>query len=255
MRSRTPSRNGMLGSIDANRGDPQNGWDTDQFPNSVEDLALPLYEILQGGGFTTGGFNFDAKLRRQSTEPRTCSTPTSAGIDTLARRCLWRPTLLERESLSRCHRGALRGAGTMPWAGDPRRPGSRSRISGGRVASGEIDPNRLLRAARRSGERGQPGDLDRGPARSRRIWRPRTTCRPQYGRRPWASTYRPQPLRLSWSTNGHGPGCGSRRIRLRSSATGLDRAGTTPVVERDATGHTSGARRGRISGQRLSPLG
>ena len=58
--------NGILGSIDANRGDPQNGWDTDQFPNSVEDLALPLYEILRGGGFTTGGFNFDAKLRRQS---------------------------------------------------------------------------------------------------------------------------------------------------------------------------------------------
>ena len=61
--------NGMLGSIDANRGDPQNGWDTDQFPNSVEDLALPIYEILQSGGIAPGGFNFDAKLRRQSTRP------------------------------------------------------------------------------------------------------------------------------------------------------------------------------------------
>ena len=61
--------NGMLGSIDANRGDPQNGWDTDQFPNSVEDLALPLYEILRAGGIAPGGFNFDAKLRRQSTAP------------------------------------------------------------------------------------------------------------------------------------------------------------------------------------------
>src|SRR6185295_15087038 len=59
--------NGSLGSIDANRGDPQNGWDTDQFPNSVEDLALPIYEILQHGGIAPGGFNFDAKLRRQST--------------------------------------------------------------------------------------------------------------------------------------------------------------------------------------------
>ncbi|HEY6571158.1 MAG TPA: xylose isomerase, partial [Candidatus Limnocylindrales bacterium] len=58
--------NGMLGSIDANRGDPQNGWDTDQFPNSVEDLTLPLYEILLAGGIAPGGFNFDAKLRRQS---------------------------------------------------------------------------------------------------------------------------------------------------------------------------------------------
>lgn len=57
---------GVFGSIDANRGDPQNGWDTDQFPNSVEEMTLTMYEILKGGGFTTGGFNFDAKVRRQS---------------------------------------------------------------------------------------------------------------------------------------------------------------------------------------------
>ena len=57
---------GGFGSIDVNRGDYQNGWDTDQFPNSVDELALALYEILAAGGFTTGGFNFDAKLRRQS---------------------------------------------------------------------------------------------------------------------------------------------------------------------------------------------
>jgi xylose isomerase len=60
--------NGMFGSIDANRGDYQNGWDTDQFPNSVDELSLALHEILKGGGFTTGGFNFDAKLRRQSSD-------------------------------------------------------------------------------------------------------------------------------------------------------------------------------------------
>ena len=57
---------GLFGSIDANRGDPQNGWDTDQFPNSVEDLTLAMYEILKAGGFVNGGFNFDAKVRRQS---------------------------------------------------------------------------------------------------------------------------------------------------------------------------------------------
>jgi len=57
---------GIFGSVDLNRGDPQLGWDTDQFPNNVPDLAVALYQILQGGGFTTGGFNFDAKLRRQS---------------------------------------------------------------------------------------------------------------------------------------------------------------------------------------------
>ncbi|AMP03717.1 xylose isomerase [Collimonas pratensis] len=57
---------GILGSIDANRGDPQNGWDTDQFPNSVEELTLVTYEVLKAGGFTTGGYNFDSKVRRQS---------------------------------------------------------------------------------------------------------------------------------------------------------------------------------------------
>ncbi|WP_174292994.1 xylose isomerase [Sphingomonas bacterium] len=57
---------GIFGSIDANRGDPQNGWDTDQFPNSVEEMTLAMLEVLRAGGLTTGGFNFDAKVRRQS---------------------------------------------------------------------------------------------------------------------------------------------------------------------------------------------
>src|SRR5947199_3915664 len=57
---------GFFGSVDVNRGDYQNGWDTDQFPNSVDELTLALHEILGAGGFTTGGFNFDTKLRRQS---------------------------------------------------------------------------------------------------------------------------------------------------------------------------------------------
>ncbi len=57
---------GIFGSVDANRGDPQNGWDTDQFPNGVEELSLVVYEILKGGGLGQGGFNFDAKVRRQS---------------------------------------------------------------------------------------------------------------------------------------------------------------------------------------------
>ncbi|VVO82526.1 Xylose isomerase [Pseudomonas fluorescens] len=57
---------GIFGSIDANRGDPQNGWDTDQFPNSVEEMTLVTYEILKAGGFMNGGYNFDSKVRRQS---------------------------------------------------------------------------------------------------------------------------------------------------------------------------------------------
>jgi len=131
--------NGILGSIDANRGDPQNGWDTDQFPNSVEDLALPIYEILKGGGFTTGGFNFDAKLRRQSTNRTDLFHAHIGGIDTLARALLVAAELLERETLS----GPL-AARYAGWNGSLGRAildGSETLASlEGRVASGEIDP-------------------------------------------------------------------------------------------------------------------
>ncbi len=60
---------GLMGSIDMNRGDPQCGWDTDQFPNDIQQTALAYYYLMKGGGFTTGGTNFDAKVRRQSIEP------------------------------------------------------------------------------------------------------------------------------------------------------------------------------------------
>jgi xylose isomerase len=87
--------NGMFGSIDANRGDPQNGWDTDQFPNSVEDLSLAIYEVLRGGGFTNGGFNFDSKLRRQSMERDDLFHAHVGGIDTLAASLLVAARLIE----------------------------------------------------------------------------------------------------------------------------------------------------------------
>ena len=61
--------NGILGSVDANRGDMLLGWDTDQFPNDVYETTLAMYIILNGGGFTTGGLNFDAHVRRQSIDP------------------------------------------------------------------------------------------------------------------------------------------------------------------------------------------
>jgi xylose isomerase len=59
---------GIFGSVDANRNDYQSGWDTDQFPNNTPEMALALYAILQGGGFTTGGMNFDTKVRRHSVD-------------------------------------------------------------------------------------------------------------------------------------------------------------------------------------------
>lgn len=86
---------GIFGSIDANRGDHQNGWDTDQFPNSVEELTIAMLEILRAGGFTTGGFNFDAKVRRQSMDPVDLFYGHIGGIDTVARGLLNAAALIE----------------------------------------------------------------------------------------------------------------------------------------------------------------
>jgi xylose isomerase len=76
---------GIFGSVDANRNDYQSGWDTDQFPNNVPEMALALYYILKGGGLTSGGFNFDSKLRRQSIDPADLIVSHIGGIDVLAR--------------------------------------------------------------------------------------------------------------------------------------------------------------------------
>jgi xylose isomerase len=76
---------GMLGSVDANRNDLQSGWDTDQFPNSVPDTTLAFYQILKAGGLTTGGFNFDAKVRRQSIDPADLLYGHVGGLDVLGR--------------------------------------------------------------------------------------------------------------------------------------------------------------------------
>lgn len=76
---------GIFGSIDMNRNDYQSGWDTDQFPNNVPEVALAYYHILKGGGFTTGGTNFDAKIRRQSLDPEDLVAAHIGGMDICAR--------------------------------------------------------------------------------------------------------------------------------------------------------------------------
>ena len=75
----------IFGSIDMNRNDYQSGWDTDQFPNNAPEVALAYYHILLGGGFKTGGTNFDAKLRRQSIDPEDLLLAHIGGIDVCAR--------------------------------------------------------------------------------------------------------------------------------------------------------------------------
>lgn len=77
--------NNVLGSLDANQGDPHLGWDTDQFPTNIYDATLAMYEILKNGGIAPGGLNFDAKVRRASFEPEDLFLSYIAGMDTFAK--------------------------------------------------------------------------------------------------------------------------------------------------------------------------
>ncbi len=79
---------GILGSLDMNRGDPQLGWDTDQFPNNVPETAVAIYHMLQAGGLGTGGMNFDSKVRRQSIDPVDLFHGHIGGMDVCARALL-----------------------------------------------------------------------------------------------------------------------------------------------------------------------
>jgi xylose isomerase len=76
---------GLLGSIDANKGDYQNGWDTDEFPTNVYEVTEAMMEILRAGGFTDGGINFDAKIRRNSTDLEDIFIAHVSGMDVFAR--------------------------------------------------------------------------------------------------------------------------------------------------------------------------
>jgi len=88
--------NGLLGSVDANRGDSQNGWDTDQFPMNLFEMTEAMLVILEAGGFTSGGVNFDAKIRRNSTDPEDLFIAHIAGMDTMARALLIATNILEK---------------------------------------------------------------------------------------------------------------------------------------------------------------
>ena len=92
---------GIFGSLDMNRGDAQLGWDTDQFPNNVPEIALALYTVLQGGGFTTGGLNFDAKVRRQSIDPVDLFHGHVGAMDVCARALLAAERIIQDGELTR----------------------------------------------------------------------------------------------------------------------------------------------------------
>ena len=92
---------GIFGSIDINRGDYQSGWDTDQFAMNIPEMSLAFLEILKAGGFTTGGLNFDAKIRRQSIDPDDILHAHAASMDACARGLLIAATILEDGKLGR----------------------------------------------------------------------------------------------------------------------------------------------------------
>lgn len=87
---------GLLGSMDANRGDYQNGWDTDQFPNNINELVEAMLVILEAGGFAGGGINFDAKIRRNSTDPADLFYAHIGGMDAFARALIVAEQVLEK---------------------------------------------------------------------------------------------------------------------------------------------------------------
>ncbi|MCP4226197.1 MAG: xylose isomerase [Actinomycetia bacterium] len=104
----TAAAAGIFGSVDANAGDDRLGWDVDRFPVSVEEMTLGVYEILRAGGLTSGGFNFDAKLRRQSSARDDLFHAHIGGMDTVARSLIAAANLLED--------GALEGARRQRYA-------------------------------------------------------------------------------------------------------------------------------------------
>ncbi|MEL6601450.1 MAG: xylose isomerase, partial [Pseudomonadota bacterium] len=110
---------GILGSIDMNRNDYQSGWDTDQFPNNVPEVALAYYEVLKAGGFTTGGTNFDAKLRRQSLDPSDLIAAHIGAMDVCARGLKAAAAMLEDGTLEKMREARYAGwTGSTLLAGD-----------------------------------------------------------------------------------------------------------------------------------------
>jgi xylose isomerase len=141
---------GIFGSVDANAGDDRLGWDVDRFPVSVEQMTLGMLEILRAGGFTTGGFNFDAKLRRQSIDRTDLFHGHIGGIDTLARALLVAAALREGGELE-----AERDARYAGWEGP----------LGQEILGGGTDLAALRSRALDRSDRGEPARVSGGQER------------------------------------------------------------------------------------------
>ena len=131
---------GMLGSIDANRGDYQNGWDTDQFPLNIYETVEAMLVILEAGGFQGGGINFDAKTRRNSTDLDDIFIAHISGMDVFARALVVADKLLSDSSLKK-------------WRGE--RYASVDRGKGAEFAAGSMTLEALADVAAETGEPAQ----------------------------------------------------------------------------------------------------
>jgi xylose isomerase len=157
----TASALGILGSLDVNRGDPLIGWDTDQFPNSVQDTALALYYVLKSSGPGSGGLNFDAKIRRQSIDPEDLVHAHVGGIDLCAHALPITAAMIEdgRDDRGRPAR--------RPSLAALRRLGHRTRTRAGcRAAHAGTDRRRRRRARSRPEAALRPAGVPGEPAPS-----------------------------------------------------------------------------------------
>lgn len=130
---------GVLGSIDANRNDYQSGWDTDQFPNNAAELVPALYHILKAGGLGAGGFNFDAKVRRQSIDPVDLLYGHIGGLDTCALALLGAAKLIEDGKYD-AHLAQRYAGWNVPEAMAMLAPGASLEAIAARVTANDIDP-------------------------------------------------------------------------------------------------------------------
>ncbi len=151
---------GILGSVDANRNDLQSGWDTDQFPNNPGEMALAFYQILKNGGLGKGGFNFDAKVRRQSLDPADLLHGHIGGLDMLARGLKGAAALIEDGTYDKVLEARYAG-----W----NEQGAQAMLTGERTLAeiaalgrgGEHQPAAQVRPAGISREPGQPVRVSR----------------------------------------------------------------------------------------------
>ena len=128
---------GMLGSIDANRGDYQNGWDTDQFPIDIYETTQAMLIILEGGGIQGGGINFDAKVRRNSTDLEDKFIAHIAGMDVFARGLICADSILQNSQYKKLRKD---------------RYSSFDSGNGAKFENGDLSLEDLSKIARESGE-------------------------------------------------------------------------------------------------------